>query len=100
MPTRQERRLREVYGDRAYARVANLSRRKEESSKKYKKGYEVRIRCNSKAEVNRLERALANLGFTPGAPFAKGPSRIVPVYGRDQVRDLALILGIDLGVDL
>jgi len=53
----------------------------------YKKGDEIRLTANSKAELARIRMMLVIAGFKPGAPYIHGATQHrQPVYGREQVR--------------
>lgn len=86
--------LRVYVHQNAYARMANLDRRFELTSAKYKKGWEVRV-VVTEAEIAEEVRELARqAGFRPGRPFAKGRQWAVPIYGREAVEAFADELGV------
>jgi hypothetical protein len=77
-----------------YVRRINLERREQEGSL-YKKGDEVRLVAESRAELAEIRRLLRQAGLKPGRPFAKARQWRQPVYGVSEVvRFLALIEGV------
>lgn len=67
-----------------YVRRQNAAARRREG-RLYKKGDEVRLVAQSKAELALIRRLLRQAGFRPGRPFAKGRQYRQPLYGREQV---------------
>jgi hypothetical protein len=75
-----------------YVRRQSADRLAAEGYEAYKKGDEVRLVADSKAELRAIRRLLRAAGFTPGRPFPKANQWRQPVYGRAAVaRFLALI---------
>jgi len=79
------RELRRYFVRNGYVRVADLERRKELSSKRYKKGYEVRIIVMGQEELTRVRELVKQAGFRPGRPFRKALRWAQPVYGKAAV---------------
>jgi hypothetical protein len=77
--------LKKRFAERGYVRKPDLDRRTEEGSITYRKGYEVRLPCDSKAEATRVAKLLRIVELKPGKPFAKGAGFAVPIYGKDAV---------------
>ena len=77
--------LRRRFAERGYIRLPDLERREEEGSQTYRKGYEVRLPCDTKTETLRVARLLRIVGLKPGKPFAKGSGFAVPIYGQPAV---------------
>lgn len=73
--------LRRVFKERGYCRMPDVERREAEGSVSYRKGYEVRLPCSSKAEAGRVVKMIEAVGLKPGKPFAKGSGFAVPIYG-------------------
>ena len=75
-----------------YVRRPNPDRLAAEGYKGYKKGDEVRLVADSRAELRAIRRLLRAAGFDPGRPFAKARQWRQPLYGRNAVsRFLALV---------
>lgn len=51
----------------------------------YRKGDEVRLVAESRAELATIRRLLRAAGFKAGRPFAKGRQFRQPIYGRTEV---------------
>lgn len=68
-----------------YVRMPNLKKRSKAGSQVYKKGYEVRLVADDRAQVKQLQAALRVLGIQPGRVFPKHSKIIVPIYGREAV---------------
>jgi len=77
--------LRACFDRPGYVRAANLTRRKEVGSQRYKKGWEVRLLVRDSKELAEVRRALAAAGFHPGRPFQKHKQIAQPVYGKAAV---------------
>ncbi|HXG44452.1 MAG TPA: hypothetical protein VNJ71_06785 [Gemmatimonadales bacterium] len=77
--------LRACFDRPGYVRAANLTRRKEVGSERYKKGWEVRLLARDTRELAEVRRALAAAGFRPGRPFKKHKQIVQPVYGKAAV---------------
>jgi hypothetical protein len=74
-----------------YVRQLNPERRSAEGQR-YKKGDEVRLVANSRAELAHIRRLLRQARFPAGRPFVKGGQFRQPIYGRQEVaRFLALV---------
>ena len=59
--------------------------RLDEGSASYKKGWEVRITLESKAEVAELQDHLRCVSLRPGKPYKKSHKWVQPIYGVDAV---------------
>lgn len=68
-----------------YVRSADLAKRKERGSERYKKGYEVRFVLDTESELKDVRRLLKAAGYKPGKPFEKHAKIVQPVYGRVAV---------------
>ena len=51
----------------------------------YKKGYEVRLVADSKAELREIRRLLKEAGFKVARSFEKNYRYVQPVYGQEAV---------------
>jgi len=80
-PAEARKALRKHFKDRGYCRMPDIKRREAEGSASYRKGYEVRLPCDSKAEAGRVVKMIQAVGLNPGKPFAKGSGFAVPIYG-------------------
>ena len=66
--------------------------RKKVKGRLYKKGAEVRLVAESRAELAMIRRLLKQAGFKRARPFAKGRQWRQPVYGvADVARFLSLV---------
>ncbi len=84
-------RLAGYFHRNGYVRRIDAVRRAEEGQL-YKKGAEVRLVANSRAELAEIRRLLRQAGLEPGRPFAKGRQWRQPLYGVAAVaRFLALV---------
>ncbi|RMH01472.1 MAG: hypothetical protein D6702_11200 [Planctomycetota bacterium] len=87
-----ERRLAALYRRNGCIRLPNRERCREEGPARYKKGYEVRLTANDRAELKEIPRLLELAGYRAGKPHAKGNRWRIPVYGREAVdRFLAMV---------
>ncbi len=77
--------LRACFDRPGYVRAANLDRRKEVGSQRYKKGWEVRLLVRDARELAQVRRALAAAGFRLARPFQKHNRIAQPVYGKAAV---------------
>lgn len=84
-PAEARTELRRRFAERGYVRVPDIERRNEEGSLAYRKGYEVRLPCDTKTEANRITKLIKAVGLKPGKPFAKGAGFAVPIYGQEAV---------------
>ncbi len=83
--------LARLFARNGYVRRQDPKRRKKEK-RRYKKGDEVRLVANNRAELRLIRRLLKQAGFKPGRPFAKARQYRQPVYGRTEVaRFLAMV---------
>ena len=64
-------------------------------SQTYKKGFELRFVARSETELKQIKRLLRSAGFKPGRPFQKGRQTVQPVYGRETVKKLCAVLGLE-----
>lgn len=76
--------LSALFRRNGYVRRPNPDRRAAEP-REYKKGYEVRLVADSKAELKEIKRLLLAAGLEPGRPFAKANQWRQPLYGREAV---------------
>lgn len=91
LPAAKLIRLRELFNRNGYVRLQDPDR-VESGGREYKKGDEVRLVADSRAELTEIRRLLTEAGFKLGRPFAKANQFRQPFYGRDQVaRFLALM---------
>ena len=85
------KRLTELFHRNGYVRSIDPVRRVEKGHL-YKKGAEVRLVAESKAELAEIRRLLRRAGFKRARPFAKARQWRQPVYGVAEVaRFLALV---------
>ena len=83
--------LAEFFHRNGYVRRINAVRR-EEDGQLYKKGAEVRLVADTRAELAVIRRLLRRAGFNVAKPFAKGRQWRQPVSGVAAVaRFLALV---------
>lgn len=78
--------LKETYAK--YGRIRNpIKERIQEENKKqkYKKGYEVRIRIYNEETHSKLIESLEICKIKVGKPYQQGYSKIIPIYGKNQV---------------
>ena len=73
-----------VFRRNGYVRRQNLERCATDGQG-YKKGEEVRLVADSKAELTQIRCVLRLAGFKPGWPFPKAKQFRQPVYGKEQV---------------
>lgn len=72
--------LAECFAERGYIRRPNKARF-DEGSEGYKKGTEVRLVLDTRAELREVRRALRRVGFYPSKMFMKHGRYVQPVYG-------------------
>ncbi len=77
--------LADFYDRNGYVRWQNTRRLRNESWGSYKKGDEVRLVAQTRAELRLIRRLLRRAGFRPGRPFVKGRQYRQPLYGRQDV---------------
>jgi hypothetical protein len=87
------RKLREIFRRNGYIRKQSRSRLKKEGYDEYKKGDEVRLVAESKAELASIRKALQTSGFKPSRPFEKGRQWAQPIYGRENVARFLKLIG-------
>lgn len=75
-----------------YVRRLNPKRRSAEGQG-YKKGDEVRLVADTKAELAHLRRLLRRCGFPRGRAFVKGLQYRQPIYGRQTVARFLDLVG-------
>lgn len=63
-----------------YVRICDTDRRLEEGQA-YKKGHEVRFLLSTRDQVREVRRLARAVGLQPGAPYAKHPRIVQPLYG-------------------
>ncbi|MCX7665688.1 MAG: hypothetical protein N2112_09085 [Gemmataceae bacterium] len=84
-------RLSEFFNRNGYVRFLDETRRAKDGEH-YKKGAEVRLVADSKAELTEIQRLLKRAGFKVAKPFSKSNQWRQPIYGVDAVaRFLALV---------
>ena len=64
-------------------------------SQTYKRGFELRFVARSETELKQINRLLRDAGFKPGKPYQKGRQNVQPVYGRETVKKLCAVLGLE-----
>jgi hypothetical protein len=84
--------LASLFQRNGYLRWTNMERRKAEP-RTYKKGAELRLVANSKAELRTIRRLLRAVEFNPGKPFVKAKQWRQPIYGRAEVARFLLLIG-------
>ena len=87
--------LANVFSRKGYVRRQNPIRLATASYRTYKKGDEVRLVANSRAELRAIRGLLRRAGFKAGRPFAKGNQWRQPVYGRKEVARFLALIGYD-----
>lgn len=75
-----EKLLAAHFAARGYIRRPNPDRLSE-GHYVYKKGTEVRLVVDTRAELAEVRAALREVGFKPGRPFDKGGQIVQPIYG-------------------
>lgn len=82
------------YFDRnGYVRRPRPERRADAAKGVYRKGYEVRLTAESRAELAEIRRLLRAAGFKPGRPFRKALQFRQPIYGRADVARFLEMIG-------
>jgi len=85
-------RLAELFRRNGYVRMQDPKRLKKEGYGSYKKGDEIRLVAETKAELAEVRKLLKAAGFEPGKPFEKATQYAQPIYGREPVaRFMALV---------
>jgi hypothetical protein len=84
--------LRRYFRRNGYVRWPNPDRMGAEGYRRYKKGSELRLVAESRAELRHIRALLERAGCRPGRPFAKGRQFRQPVYGHDAVLRLLDLL--------
>ena len=94
-PTRDQAiaELAEFFQRNGCVRWPNQKRVLREGYTLYKKGAEVRLKANTKAERGRILRLLRLLGFRPGNPYEKGSGFAIPLYGHGPVAEFLELIG-------
>jgi hypothetical protein len=85
-------RLRALFVRNGYVRRQNRERLAE-GADTYKKGDEIRLVADTRAEVMEIRRLLRQAGFRPGRPFAKANQYRQPLYGREAVKRFLELIG-------
>ena len=78
------RALRRLFERNGYVRLPNPKKRKRYGAE-YKKGYEVRLVAETKAELREIRRLLKEAEFKVSRSFEKNYRYVQPVYGHDAV---------------
>lgn len=86
-------RLTEFFRRNGYARWKDTGRAEQDGAQRYKKGDEVRLVANSRAELTLIRQLVLEVGFRPGLPFGKGHQYRLPLYGREQVKQFLELIG-------
>lgn len=86
-------RLRWFFLRNGYVRRVNAERRDALGTQVYKKGDEVRLVADSRAELAIIRRVLRTAGFKPGRPFRKAQQYRQPIYGRAEVARFLELIG-------
>jgi len=77
--------LARFYKRNGFLRLPNPKRKEQLGSRKYKKGYEVRLVANHTGELEQMQQALEQVGFKPGKPYQKSSQMVQPIYGKEAV---------------
>ena len=85
--------LRCFFERNGYVRRQLAHRLEADGPSKYKKGDEVRLVANTRAELKKIRRLLVVAGFEPARPFAKGNQHRQPIYGRETVEKFLALIG-------
>jgi hypothetical protein len=85
-------RLAAYFHRNGYVRRVDAVRRAQEGQL-YKKGAEVRLVAESRAELLEIRRLLKQAGFKPGRSFAKARQWRQPVYGVTEVARFLSLIG-------
>lgn len=85
-------RLAAFFHRNGYVRRVDARRRAEEGQR-YKKGAEVRLVAESRAELLEIRRLLKQAGFKPGRSFVKSRQWRQPVYGVTEVARFLSLIG-------
>ena len=75
--------LKRVFLRNGYLRIQDEDQVESYGTQAYKKGYEVRLVPETKAELNLIRRAIASLDLYVAKPFEKGNKTIQPIYGKE-----------------
>lgn len=86
------KRLSAFFHRNGYVRRTNPVRRKVKGGL-YKKGAEVRLVADSKAELAEIRRLLKAAGFKRARPFAKDQQWRQPIYGVAEVARFLSLVG-------
>ena len=86
------KRLTELFRRNRYVRSVNPVRRLV-NGRLYKKGAEVRLVAESKAELAEIRRLLKLAGFKRARPFAKARQWRNPIYGVAEVARFLSLIG-------
>jgi len=86
------KRLAELFRRNGYVRSVNPVRRLVDG-RLYKKGAEVRLVAESKAELAEIRRLLKRAGFKRARPFAKARQWRQPIYGVAEVARFLSLIG-------
>jgi hypothetical protein len=78
----------------AYCRLPNLAKRRELTSNRYKKGWEVRVIVTGPDIADEVRALAREAGFRAGRAFAKGNLWAVPIYGVEAVEAFQDELGV------
>jgi addiction module HigA family antidote len=87
--------LAALFKSNGYIRRQSEERLAEEGPHSYKKGEEVRFTASSEAELEDIRRLLSEAGFRLGKSYGQKSQLRQPVYGRDQVRRLMQLIGVE-----
>jgi hypothetical protein len=87
-----EARLAYFFHRNGYLRLPDQARRRQEGSRKYKKGYEVRLVARSEVELKQMTSLLRQVGLKAGRPYQKGKQKVQPIYGKQAVERFGQLL--------
>lgn len=90
--------LADSFERNGYLRQQDPGRLRAEGYEGYKKGDEVRLIAESRAELQSLRRALLRAHFTLGRPFEKGRRWCQPIYGREEVNRFLRLVSVRVRV--
>ena len=74
--------LVELFRRNGYFRIPDDGRI-DKGSKRYKKGYEVRLVASDEIELAKIRSMLKRAGLKSGSPFRKANQYVQPVYGKE-----------------
>ena len=78
-------RMWNLFESRGCVRWRDEVRQEDQTTRVYKKGYEVRLPADSPKDAKELAAAIGALGLSSGKPYEKHHQTIFPIYGKGQV---------------